>query len=84
MMMNDDYLKADGFDSAVIGTADIWRDGGKVSVLVYNANAVVEILEKDGMSYEEACEYVTYNVEGAYVGEKTPVFVWAATLDDLQ
>lgn len=30
---------------------------------------------RDGMSYEEAIEYFDYNVSGAYVGEKTPIWV---------
>ena len=27
------------------------------------------------MTYEEAMEYFTFNVTGAYVGENTPVFL---------
>jgi hypothetical protein len=30
---------------------------------------------KQGMSHEEALEYFDYNVKGAYMGEKTPVWV---------
>jgi hypothetical protein len=28
------------------------------------------------MSSEEAIEYFSFNVEGAYVGEQTPVWCW--------
>ena len=28
------------------------------------------------MQEEEAYEYFEFNVEGSYMGEKTPVFVW--------
>jgi hypothetical protein len=27
------------------------------------------------MDYDEAMEYFSYNVEGAYVGEATPAFI---------
>jgi hypothetical protein len=82
--MMEDYLKADGFDEAVIGTADVWRDGTREAVLVYSVEKIIEILEKDGMTEEEAIEYISFNVEGAYVGPKTPVFMWNAVIGELQ
>jgi len=32
-------------------------------------------MERDGMDYAEACEYMEYNVIGAWVGKGTPVFI---------
>ena len=81
--MNEDYLKADGFDEAVIGTADIWRDGTREAVLVYSVQKIIEILEAGGMTEEEAIEYISFNVEGAYVGPKTPVFMWDALIGEI-
>ena len=70
-------LKADGFDEAIIGQACIWRNQGMHNVLVYDAEKMRSILMKrDGMTSEEAREYIEYNVEGAYVGDSTPVYVW--------
>lgn len=69
-------LKADGFDKAIIGMASIWRDGSKVDVLVYSGNKMASELKKDGMTYEQAVDFIEFNVEGAYVGEYTPVVVW--------
>lgn len=70
-------LKADGFDEAIIGQAMVWRDGGIHNVLVYDAEKMRDILMKrDGMDSLEAREYIEYNVEGAYVGEETPIYVW--------
>lgn len=69
-------LKADNFDKAIMGMASIWRDGSKVDVLVYDGNKMVAMLKKDGMTYDEAVEFVEFNVEGAYVGVETPVVVW--------
>jgi len=70
-------LKADGFDAAIMGQASVWRDGGMHNVLVYDAEKMRDILMKrDGMDSLEAREYIEYNVEGAYVGEETPIYVW--------
>lgn len=81
--MNEDYLKADGFDEAVIGTADIWRDGTREAVLVYSVQKIIEILKAGDMTEEEAIEYISFNVEGAYVGPKTPVFMWDALIGEI-
>ena len=32
-------------------------------------------MERDEMDYNEAVEFLEYNVIGAYVGEKTPVYI---------
>jgi hypothetical protein len=70
-------LKADGFDEAIIGQACVWRDKGMHNVLVYDAEKMRSILMKrDGMSSEEAREFIEFNVEGAYVGVETPIYVW--------
>ena len=69
-------LKADGFDEAIIGQACIWRNNGRHDVLVYDAEAIQDNLMKNGMTAEEAHEFIEYNIEGAYVGDATPVLVW--------
>lgn len=69
-------LKADGFDEAIMGMASIWRDGSKVDVLVYDGNKMAAMLKKDGMAYDEAVEFIEFNVEGAYVGVETPIVMW--------
>jgi len=69
-------LKADGFDKAIMGMASIWRDGSKVDVLVYDGNKMATMLNKDGMPYGDAIDFIEFNVEGAYVGIETPIVVW--------
>ena len=66
---DEDILKADGFDNAVIGI-DI-----TTMRLIYSKLQCIEvlILEAD-LSYEEALEYLEYNTFNAYVGEKTPIW----------
>ncbi len=60
-------LKADGFDSAIIGIDD------SSMRLIYSVKKCIEILTED-MSEEDAFEFFYYNVMGAYVGEKTPIW----------
>ncbi len=63
-----EFLSADGFEDAIIGVC-----GEK---LVYSNDKCIEILmTRDGMSFDEAIEYFEFNVLGAYVGEKTPIWV---------
>jgi hypothetical protein len=40
--------------------------------------ATQENMMKDGMTAEEAREYIEYNIESAYMGGGTPVVVWPA------
>lgn len=71
---DEEFLSADGFEKALIGIAYDKIKG--VHVLIYSRMECIEILiERDEMSKEDAEEYFDYNVEGAYVGDKTPVFV---------
>ena len=69
-------LKIDGHDNAILGPAMIWRDSTTVNVLVYDAEIIRSNLVKEGMDLEEAREYIEFNIEGAYMGEHTPVLVW--------
>lgn len=70
--MSEDRLLADGFEDALIGVGRQFNQ----ELSVYDYNKCVEILrERDGMTYDEAFEYMEYNVVGAWVGRGTPVFV---------
>lgn len=64
---DETFLKADGFDEAIIGVDET------SSRLIYSVSMCIEILMRD-MSEEDALEYFSYNVSGAYVGEKTPIW----------
>jgi hypothetical protein len=67
----DDLLFADGFDSSVVGVA-IGFDSSRV---IYDAEKMAGTLVEEGMSYEEAWEYLEFNTFGAWVGEKTPIYI---------
>ena len=63
------YLKADGFDDAVLGVS-YWSER-----LIYSRKKIHEILMKEGMEEIEAIEHFEFNIGGAYVGEKTPIYL---------
>jgi hypothetical protein len=65
-----DLLKMDGFDEAIVGV--VQRIG--LQAICYDTHKVIEILMKD-MTEEEAWDYYSFNMLGAYVGESTPVFL---------
>jgi hypothetical protein len=75
-------IKYNGYDEAIIGPASIWRESTQVSVLVYDAEKIREILMQDGMDAEEAREFIEFNIEGGYLGIETPVLVWPNDLWD--
>jgi hypothetical protein len=62
------FLKADGFDEAIIGVDE--RD----MRLIYSVDKCLDVLMGQGMDQEEAEEYFWFNVSGAYVGKKTPIW----------
>ena len=70
-------LKIDGHDNAIIGPALVWgTEGTRTEVLIYDAEIIRANLMSEGMSSEEAREFIEYNIEGAFVGADTPILVW--------
>jgi hypothetical protein len=63
----DSFLKADGFDEAIIGVDE------SSMRLIYSVSKCILILMRD-MTEEDAIEHFYYNVSGAYVGEQTPIW----------
>ena len=63
-------LFADGFDGAILGICPVsFR-------VVYSRNKCIDILvDSDGMTVEEAIDYLEYNTFNTYVGEYTPIFI---------
>jgi hypothetical protein len=66
---DETFLKADGFDEAIIGVEEVSMK------LIYSVSKCIDILiTRDGMSWEEAAEFFSFNVSGSYVGEQTPIW----------
>ena len=70
LLEDEECLLADGFNDAVIGIVY-----GLEPKAVYSVRKIVDILMED-MSYEDAVEHFEYNIGGAYVGEKTPLYIY--------
>lgn len=70
---HDDLLLLDGLDDAIIGTSQ--RINEPV-LAVYSWEKIINILvERDDMDFEDAVEFVDFNILGAWVGENTPIVV---------
>ena len=68
--IHPDALFADGHDDAIAG----YDYNGRV---IYFANEIIgTLMERDGMTDEEAVEFFDFNIAGAYVGEYTPIYMW--------
>lgn len=73
-----ELMFADGLDDAIIGVGERC---GQPAILVYSHKKVIDILmTRDGMSYEEATEFFDFNIAGAWVGERTPI--WMHTVEE--
>jgi hypothetical protein len=70
---DENVLLMDGFDEAFIGYSQ--RINEPV-LAVYSWEKMVDVcIKRDGMTYDEATEYIEYNCIGAWVGERTPIIV---------
>jgi hypothetical protein len=67
---DESLLFADGFDSCIIG----WAVYNGVCKVIYDRGKMLLELAKT-MTFEEADEYFLYNVQNAYVGDRTPIYV---------
>lgn len=69
---NEDALMMDGYDDCIVGMIERF---GNVPYVAYDYGKVIDKLIAEGMTSEEAEEYLQYNMLGAYVGESTPCFI---------
>lgn len=67
---NPEALFADGFDESIMG----YSSDGKV---VYSVDMIVgTLVNRDGMTPDEAIDYFNFNMECAYLGEYTPIYMY--------
>ena len=81
--MNEELLKLDGFDTAIIGVCMTWHGNMMVERIIYDGIAITKALTDGGMSEEEAQEHIDFNIVGAYVGDATPIVMWPATAEEI-
>ena len=71
--INPEALLADGLEDALIGYT---VNHHHAHVAVYDYCKCIEVLvARDGMTHEEADEFLSFNTLGAYVGENGPIYV---------
>ena len=68
--MNPEALLFDGFEEALIGVASQFSNG---PLALYDRDKCIDVLVRDGMTWEQAEEYFSFNTEGAYLGPNTPI-----------
>ena len=72
-------LFANGFDGAFVGVGTQFNK----SFSVYSRREVLKILVNECcMTLEEAIEYFEFNIQGAWVGEHTPIFLEDMSVED--
>jgi len=77
-------LLMDGYDSCIIGTALTWdSSGSRTEVAVYDAFKIATVMMNGGCSYEDAVDYIEFNMVGSYVGRATPIIVWPASAEQI-
>jgi len=71
--VNPDAIVADGLEDAAIGYT---MNHHSAPVVVYDYDRCVAVLvRRDGMSEEEADEFLGFNTLGAYVGPNGPIYI---------
>ena len=67
----EEIVLADDLSDAFIGIATV--KGTKVAV--YSTGLIIIQLVDNGMSYEEAEEYLQFNIIGSNIGDNTPIYI---------
>ena len=77
--MEESVVLMDGFDEALIGLSQRINEP---LLAVYSWEKMIDVcIVRDGMSHEEALEYIEYNCIGAWIGDQTPIIVMPLGLD---
>ena len=70
------YLQPDGFEDCLLG---VLVGIAAPDTLVYDKTKILDKLMQQQMTHEEAEKYFDFNIAGAYVGPKTPVYLETVT-----
>jgi len=69
----------DGLDDAIVGVGTSF---GLAPGVVYDIEKILELLQDQGMGYEEAMEFFDFNIAGLGVGTNAPIFLEKAITND--
>ena len=76
-LVYDSLLIPDGFEEAFVGFCTQFNN----TFALFDRHRCIKILIDDGMTEEEAEEYFEYNIQGAWVGNTTPAFIFYMKID---
>ena len=63
----------DGYDDCIIG---VGTRCGMTDVFIYDKHKMItKLVRRDDMTYDEALEFINFNIAGAFMGEDTPILV---------
>jgi len=65
---DEEIFFADGFDDCIVGVTSN-------NIVVYDSDKMITSLMNQGMDSEEALDYWDFNIENAYVGNRTPIYM---------
>lgn len=77
---NEGAMLADGFEDAFLGPAV--RCGQQPLAAYSYEKAVRVLIARDGMTREEATEWMDFNVVSAWVGPGTPIWIYEPEVED--
>lgn len=69
MKMNNVFVKIEGFDEAIIGFDN------NLCKYIYSVDRILEMLMKDGMSYEESNDYFYEYINKKCTGVLSPIMM---------
>ena len=67
---NPEAMLVDGHDDALVGYDTKGR------AIYFTDHIIGTLMQRDGMTEEEAVEFFDFNIECAYVGEFTPIYMY--------
>jgi hypothetical protein len=70
--LENDCVLIDGLDSCLIGYSYCQARG---NTAVYDVDLCLRLLRNQGFSEQAALEYFTTEIEGAWIGNRSPVFL---------
>ena len=63
----------DGYDDCIIG---VGTRCGMTDVFIYDKHKMItKLVRRDDMTYDEALEFIDFNIAAAFIGEDTPILV---------
>ena len=71
---DEEVYTADGYEDAFLGICTSPCHPQPVVAYDYD-KCILVLMERDGMTYEDAVEFFSFNTMGSYVGPTTPHYI---------